>query len=157
MIAIASNVISITSVDAGIITDAPPASPTPTRTRTFTPTATRTSTSTATRTPTRTATSPPPCSSKPNAPVLLSPVDLWQNQARRVLLDWNDVSCADFYKVQVRLKFTNGVKVDGAKVTESKYKTIKLARHKTYHWRVKACNPPYGCAKSPWRAFSIAE
>lgn len=148
VIAIASNVISITSVDAGIITAAPPPSPTPTRSRTLTPT--------ATRTPTKTATSPP-CNSKPNAPVLQAPVDMWQNQNRRVLLDWNDVSCADFYKVQVRVEFTNGVKADGAKVTESKYKTIQLARHKTYHWRVKACNPPYGCSKSPWRAFSIAE
>lgn len=148
---IASNVISTTIYDAGIITDAPPPPPTPTRTRTPTPTVTRTAT------PTFTFTSAPTCASKPSAPVLQSPADLWQNQARRVLLDWNNVNCADFYKVQVRLKFTNGVKVDGAKVTESRYKTIQLTRHKTYHWRVKACNPPYGCSKSPWRVFSIAE
>lgn len=149
-----SNLISITTIDAGIIGSLPP---TPTKSPTATATRTRTPTLTLTRTPTRTQTPDTSCNKKPAAPVLVSPPDFWQNQNQRMKLNWSNAQCAEFYKVIVRLKFTNGVKVDGAKVTKSKYKTVELTRHKTYHWRIKACNPPYGCSKSPWRRFSIAE
>ncbi len=144
-----SNLISIVSIDAGIIKGLPPPpSPTLTPSRTFTPSRT------PTKLPTATPTFGAACT-KPAAPALQVPAVQAQLQQRRVKLKWQTITCAEFYKVLVRQGSAAGPKVDNAKVTTNKYKTIQLTPGATYFWRVKACNPPYGCRKSEWRQFTI--
>src|SRR5205085_1633332 len=117
-----------------------------TRTPTMTLTPTRTGTPTLTRLSTLTPTATP-CAGKPSAPTLLKPANGQQTAKQRVLLDWSDVLCTTKYKVIVREGNPKGTKVDGKRVTVSRYKTIALDAGNAYYWRVKACSP-VGCTKS---------
>ena len=130
---------------------APNPTPTPTATTTAMSTAssTPTLTSTDTATPTFTVT---PCATKPAKPTLLKPKDKAKVGKRQVALDWNDVACADYYKVVVK-DVATGKKADSKTVSASAYKTKALTTGKTYKWQVKACNA-LGCSSAA-RTFTI--
>ena len=133
------------------------ATATSTRTPTFTPTATATNTATFTPTFTATPTVIPTsgCTAKPGKPGLAQPKDGKAVKKPKVFLDWGDVSCADSYRVLVRLGSNKGTKVVNAKnLPTSEYTTNALTRGQTYYWRASACNA-LGCAKSPWQSFKI--
>lgn len=95
------------------------------------------------------------CNSKPVAPTQIAPANNASVTTRRVALDWDDVTCATQYQVFVRQGSPKGTRVDQNKnVPASNYLTIRLNKHTTYIWRVKACNT-HGCTKSPWQTFKI--
>lgn len=142
--------------------------PTATPTRTATATKTATATSTLTMTPTKTATAtatdqdvsptrlytptmPPDCDVKPAAPNLTMPENGTNIGTRRVVLDWDDMRCANRYKVIIRTGTPRGTYAQRSNVTASEFKTKRLDGA-TYFWRVKACND-FGCTKSSWSAF----
>lgn len=121
--------------------------------RTRTPTPSRTPTITVTPTLTRTPTGTS-CAVVPDAPQLVSPPKQPPVAKTKVLLDWADATCAQWYNVQVRDGAKRGVPVhskDNLSISQSRMK--KLAAGKTYWWRVEACNA-IGCTKSKWGKFS---
>lgn len=127
--------------------------PTATSTATFTPTPTGTATFAATLTPTSTTIS---CTAKPAKPQLVVPQNGKTVKKPKVFLDWNGESCADSYKVLVRLGSKKGNKVvnqQNWRVTE--FTTKALQRGQTYYWRVSACSNTFGCSNSAWQNFKI--
>ncbi len=98
---------------------------------------------------------PPPCPHKPSAVTLTAPEDGAQFTEREITLTWNADACASAYKVVVRENNAKGERVDRAKgLTDTTYTTKKLAKNKTYWWRIFSCNG-WGCAKSEPRTFII--
>lgn len=143
-------VIKSTPTATQTATFTPTFTPTATRTATFTPTATDTAVATATSTSTTVT-----CVVKPAKPMLALPKDGKALKKPKVLLDWDDVTCADSYRVLVRLGSKKGTKVVNVKnLPTSQYTTNALTKGQTYYWRVSACNA-FGCAKSPWQSFRI--
>ena len=131
------------------LTPAPTRTPTQTRTATATPTPTRTSTPTSTPTPTVV------CDTKPSNPVLVKPKNGGTVKKMKVLLNWNDMSCANTYTIIVREGSKKGPKVQTQKnLTISQFKTKTLTLGKTYFWRVVATNV-HGNSKSAWWAFTV--
>ncbi len=143
---------TFTPTPTSTATGIPTFTPTPTSTATFTPTPTSTTTSIPTLTPTATAT---PCAAKPPKPTLGVPKNGKTVKKPKVFLDWDDVSCADSYRVLVRLGSKKGTKIVNAKnLPTSQHTTKALTRGQTYYWRVSACNA-LGCTKSAWQSFKI--
>ena len=134
--------------------------PSKTPTATFTPTQTPTATFTPTQTPTATRTNTPTatattCSTKPDKPILIAPPNGSKSKKRSVTLDWNDVTCATYYKVLVRQDSTTGPKAWGKpSLTVSQSTTGTLTKDKTYYWRASACNTG-GCTNSSWWSFKV--
>ncbi len=95
-----------------------------------------------------------PCANPPSrTPTLLSPPNRGVIKIARPTLDWRDMKQATSYRVQIRAVF--GTWQNTANVTESQYKTPKLARGMTYRWRVRACNVN-GCGKwSEYFTFTL--
>jgi Chlamydia polymorphic membrane protein (Chlamydia_PMP) repeat len=93
---------------------------------------------------------------KPAAPTLLKPKDGRRGKGPAVALDWSDAMCAASYKVTIKHGSSSGslVQKKGG-LTTSTFTTQPLTIGQTYAWQVKACNPPYGCAKSPWQTFKV--
>lgn len=95
------------------------------------------------------------CAAKPSSPHLNTPADGGTSSKRRVLLDWDDVTCATKYRVVVRIGSQKGARADkDNKLAASRFKTVKLDKNQSYFWRVRACSSA-GCSKSGWRTFSI--
>ena len=95
------------------------------------------------------------CTAKPAKPQLILPKNGKTVKKPKVLLDWNDVTCADTYRVLVRLGSKKGNKmVNENNLATSQHTTKKLTKGQTYYWRASACNA-YGCAKSKWQSFKI--
>ncbi|MBI4675764.1 MAG: fibronectin type III domain-containing protein [Chloroflexi bacterium] len=92
------------------------------------------------------------CSIAPDKPALLKPKDKAKVGKRQVALDWNDVACADNYKIIVKDAVT-GKKVESKTVFASNHKTKALTAGRTYKWQVKACNA-LGCSAAA-RTFTI--
>lgn len=93
---------------------------------------------------------------KPAKPILLKPRDGKRAQGPAVTLDWNDAVCAKIYKVVIRLGSKTGDRVQKkGGLTTSEFTTKPLIKGQTYAWLVKACNQPYGCAKSEWWTFKV--
>lgn len=106
------------------------------------------------QTPTPTPTTPSACVSKPNAPTLLSPAPNATVNDATVQLDWNDVICADKYRVVVKSNAPSGTLADRkGKLKVSQYETRALPNG-NYYWRVRACNA-YGCKSSAWKMFRV--
>lgn len=115
-----------------------------------TPTPSRTPTGTPTKTPTT-----PTCSVKPTKPVLQVPTNGTNLTITRPKLKWSAAQCAKTYRVVVIDSVTGQVVDKASGLTDLKYKTDPLLRGKTYKWSVKACNPPFGCAKSGKWLFTV--
>ena len=95
------------------------------------------------------------CTAKPAKPQLTTPKNAKTVKKPKVLLDWGDVTCADSYRVLVRLGSKKGTKVVNEKnLATSQHTTKKLTKGETYYWRASACNS-YGCTKSAWQSFKI--
>jgi hypothetical protein len=92
------------------------------------------------------------CTVAPDKPILLKPKDQAKVGKRQVVLDWNDVACADTYKVVVK-DIATGKRADRATVSASNHKTKALTAGKTYKWQVKACNA-IGCTAAS-RTFTV--
>jgi len=76
------------------------------------------------------------------APVLLSPPNFATNVSQTPLLDWQNVTGATNYKVQISTVSNFSVITDSATVTISQYQVPpgKLLLNYTYFWRVNASN-----------------
>ncbi len=141
-------------VTAGTFTDAftirSTAAPPPTRA--WTPSATRTSTAVAlTATPTHSSA----CARRPAAPVLVKPVANAVVYTTRPKLRWRAADCAAMYRVVVRDAAT-GKGVDGqGHLTQLRYRTDPLPKNRQLKWFVRACNPPFGCARSEMRYLMV--
>ncbi|MCG3141822.1 MAG: hypothetical protein HDKAJFGB_03151 [Anaerolineae bacterium] len=95
------------------------------------------------------------CTAKPAKPQLTAPKNGKTVKKTKVLLNWDEVNCADSYRVLVRLGGKKGAKVANVKNLETSQYTIKaLTRGQTYFWRASACNAA-GCTKSAWQSFKI--
>lgn len=95
------------------------------------------------------------CATKPAQPVPTKPKNGGTVKKQRVLLNWNDVSCANIYTVIIREDSKKGPKIQAGKnLTLSQFKTKALTSGKTYFWRVVAINNQ-GNAKSAWRSFTV--
>lgn len=106
------------------------------------------------RTPTPSPTTPV-CSDAPVKPILVKPPDGSNKTKVRITLVWKETACADWYNIVVQRGGPQGAVVDSEiQWTEVQYKTVALARDKTYYWRVQACNTN-GCTNSVWRHFTI--
>ena len=129
---------------------------TPTRTTTVvtTPTATRTFTRTATKTATRTATRIlVPC--VPAVPEILAPMHKTRSKSRQPHLDWNDVECATFYKLQLRRDSAKGELVlKKGKLIASEFTPGALDVRTKYVWRVRACVKGETVVCSKWSGWS---
>ncbi len=142
-------------------TDTPTPSPTQTTsgTATHTPTSTTTATATSTLTGTPTRTSSPtptttatvtntPCQGTPARAQPVSPNNASNIKPRRVPLGWDPATCAETYRVIVRMDSKRGPKVFKKKnITATQVTTKRLQKGHLYFWRVKACNTT-GCAKA---------
>jgi len=88
-------------------------------------------------------------------PRLLSPVQDAQLNTRQVLLDWSNVACATYYRVQVVRNSTTNTPLANVRVTPSQYTVTKLPRGSTYYFRVRACDTNSCAPWTNWRSFSI--
>ncbi|HZQ08641.1 MAG TPA: hypothetical protein VFD70_18810 [Anaerolineae bacterium] len=134
-------------------TNTPSISLTPTNTPTasLTPTATNTPSTVATTTTTPTAT---PCTTKPGPVSLLLPKKNKLVTKHWVALDWNDVRCANHYKVVVRHNSPQGP-IALAKVVFNRSSAMALHLPSgTYYWHVFAFDS-HGISKSRWQSFQI--
>lgn len=95
------------------------------------------------------------CQRKPDSPTLSRPKNNAVLTTTRPTLKWNAALCAQTYKVKVKDNATGQVKFKDAGLTVLKTQTDSLPPHKTYNWFVKGCNPPFGCAKSKVRSFTV--
>lgn len=130
-----------------------PAGPGPHQQFGNTPTPTATPTTTPTVTPT--ATNTPQCPGAPDKPILVKPKKGSEITRQRVLLDWDVTRCANWYNVVIRKGGPKGQIVDfKTNLQTTEYRTIKLARDKTYYWRVQACNLNT-CTNSVWWNFEL--
>lgn len=94
------------------------------------------------------------CIAKPPASALVTPTDGATTGSRIVPLDWSDATCATKYQLYVRQDTKKGKSIVKDKnLTTSDYTTGKLAKAKTFYWRVKACNAQ-GCTPTPWQTFT---
>lgn len=86
----------------------------------------------------------------PPSPVLVSPANNATNVSVTPLLDWNDASGAETYRVQIAtdISFTNIV-MNVAGLTNSAYQvpSSTLLNNNTYYWHVNATNAG---GTSPW-------
>jgi len=82
-------------------------------------------------------------------PVLVSPSDGAPDVSRPVALDWDDVSGAVMYEVQVDDDALFGSPEIDDSTTSSDYTTSGLSDTTQYYWRVRACNG------SSWSGWSI--
>lgn len=99
---------------------------------------------------------PPACSAKPDEAELKNPTEgAVVSGVVRVKLNWDDVACADTYKVRVKRDSKDGASA-GKKngLTKSKYKTKVLDPGHTYYWRVLTCNQ-HGCSRTGWQSFIL--
>lgn len=99
----------------------------------------------------------PTCTDKPQAPVLVVPVDQATVHQKAVRLNWNESYCATRFKVEVREGSADGDKVftsKGLTITEDVAEGLKWNR--TYLWRVKACNA-IGCRASAYLSFTVEQ
>jgi len=110
--------------------------------------------STPTPIPTTTEDPTNSCDEIPSKPVLLLPANNSTSSKSRVLLDWENNSCVNSFKVVVRLGTKSGKIVDKKTVTESKYKTVKLQKKNAYFWSVKACKTS-SCSKAETFGFKL--
>jgi hypothetical protein len=75
-------------------------------------------------------------------PVLVAPIGGAVVGSRKPVLDWNDVTGATSYKLQVSLNSAFSSLVLNLNVTPSTYTPlVNLAANKLFHWRVKALGP----------------
>jgi hypothetical protein len=95
------------------------------------------------------------CETQPEKPVLASPKDKAKVKSKRPTLKWYATACASSYKVVVKDAATGVVVDKKGGLTGLEYKTDSLTSGKTYKWFVQACNPPFGCAKSAARTFTV--
>lgn len=92
---------------------------------------------------------------KPNKPVLVKPGNAKQAKGPTISLDWEDTSCAETYKVVIRLSSPSGVRVQSkGKLVTSEFTTKPLTKGQTYAWQVIAINSS-GKTKSDWRTFKV--
>lgn len=144
-------------------TDTPTLSPTPTlpgetETPTLTPSLTPSLTPTPTTTPSPSVTATV-CANKPAKPLLVSPNNKSNITPRKVPLAWNEVTCADKYKVVMKKDRKRGRSVykKPKVVTAPQMVTKKLSRGHVYYWHVQSCNNE-GCSKwSKWRKFKVVK
>ena len=95
------------------------------------------------------------CAAKPKAAKLFSPQNGETVNARRVMLDWNDVKCAAMYSLVIRQGDAKGKMVERANdLTTSEFTTKQLKRGETYFWSVRACSA-VGCGKARGGTFMI--
>lgn len=156
-------------------TNTPTTGPTNTPTPTFTPTTTTQATQTATPTvtpsltpsPTPTSTGLPsltptvtntPCKGKPGRESQVSPNKGANLFVRQVPLAWQGEPCAQKFKIMVKYDSKKGAKAfKKTNITTNSVTTAKLAKGRTYVWKVKACNSA-GCGKwSEWWSFKVAK
>jgi hypothetical protein len=123
------------------------ATPTATATRTSTTTETATATATATRTPTATATQLPPPT--PNFPDTAN-----QPQSLRPFFDWEDVTGAESYTIQIAAdrNFT-ALTINLILSPDAYIPTNDLPRGTTLYWRVRANHPNGSSNWSPVKSF----
>lgn len=96
-----------------------------------------------------------PCSA-PSSVVLVSPADGATNQTQPLTLDWNDLTDATSYQVQVDNNSNFGSPEVSQSTVSSGYVVTGLAGGTTFYWRVRAQNV---CSYGPWtsaRAFTTA-
>ncbi|MCC7164278.1 MAG: hypothetical protein IT331_17415 [Anaerolineae bacterium] len=97
------------------------------------------------------------CNKRPAKPQIET---LFQNQVvdrRRVALGWKTTDCATRYHIEVRQGTTWGRPQDANyDLTDTRYRTRRLERGRTYWWHVEACNQ-HGCKVSKWASFSIVK
>lgn len=98
---------------------------------------------------------PPPCTHKPSEVMVDTPTDDAHVTKQKVELAWQTNECASTYKVVIREDNVKGKVVERVKgLTTLTHTTTKLAKHKTYFWRVVGCNA-WGCSKGGGRTFSV--
>ncbi len=146
--AILTNTPTDTPTDTPTNTPTATATDTPTAVSTNTPTATATNATSPTNTPTATSIA---CATKPGKPTLIAPTNGATVNTRQVPLDWQDLSCATSYEVQVRQGSTSGTVVDHPiNLAGSQYTTVSLTPGKTYYWRVRGAD---ALGAGPWTAY----
>lgn len=102
--------------------------------------------------PSATAPAPKGCTRRPRVNTPAAGQHLAQ---KRVRLDWSDMSCARSYRVELARGSPANPPLISTVVDVSEYTTAKLARGKSYYFRVRACNPN-GCASwTKWRLFYV--
>ncbi len=95
----------------------------------------------------------PPCTTKPDKPVLKKPAHNKPIAKTTAKLKWNNANCAEKFKVIIRLDSPRGASFQQkGKLTSPEFVTKSLVKGKTYYWRVVAINPR-GKSKSDWRTF----
>lgn len=91
-------------------------------------------------------------------PQLMEPKNKAQITTRQITLDWNDVTCAKRYQLELRRDGAQGELVAGPKrLRGSEFSATKLERGEKYFWRVRACSKG-GCSDwTKYRSFVVAK
>ncbi|MDX1639050.1 MAG: T9SS type A sorting domain-containing protein, partial [Balneolaceae bacterium] len=94
----------------------------------------------------------------PSAPTLSSPADGATGISTNPTLDWNSVSGADSYRLQLSSNpdFTN-LTTDQTGISGTQYQVSNLANNDTYYWRVQAVNSAGSSNWSAVRDFTTVE
>ncbi|NTW32145.1 MAG: T9SS type A sorting domain-containing protein [Bacteroidetes bacterium] len=94
----------------------------------------------------------------PSFPNLVSPADLSSNQMPNVLLDWDSISGATSYMVELdtNILFSNSDTLSSVG-TSSSVNAQKLLFGGTYYWHVKAINSTDSSAWSLIRSFTVID
>jgi YVTN family beta-propeller protein len=111
---------------------------------------------TPTPTPSPSHTPTPPtasCTTRPSKPILLSPPNVAQLPLGPVKIDWQEVACADYYRLKVIESPPRRVylKID---LIETEYTFSGLSPGMRYVWKVRACNA-FGCGDARKWSFTI--
>jgi predicted outer membrane repeat protein len=96
----------------------------------------------------------PPCTTKPDKPVLKKPAHNKPISKPTAKLKWQNANCAEKYKVIIRLGAPGGATFQQkGKLASTQFVTKTLVKGKTYFWRAVAMNE-HGKSKSDWRTFT---
>lgn len=96
---------------------------------------------------------PPPCYA-PGTPTLTSPGDGATDQHARVILQWNDVSLEDYYRVYLKANDSNpNVLVATLPADTTSYETGWLEPNTMYYWKIVAVRNCGASSTSATRSF----
>src|SRR5207253_4113144 len=73
-------------------------------------------------------------------PVLTAPKSGASLNNVAVILDWQNVKCAKWYRVLIRQDSPQGQVARRARIKNSRYLAVSLKSEQRYYWRVRACD-----------------
>jgi hypothetical protein len=95
------------------------------------------------------------CNTALTAPLAVSPINDARVSADKVRLKWEPVTCAAYYRVQVKPDARDAKLVLNRKHLKTALTVKDLVKGASYQWRVQACSADNECVASDWQTFKV--